>query len=127
MPIEAWIKERTEPIFLEEGYFKKWGLSMKKIENSSFICEYCGSEVEAIHKGSYRNHCTYCLYSKHLDIVPGDRSSQCYGLMKPIGQRIHPKKGIQLVHECLSCKHIHYNKIDELEDDMDIIVKLNVY
>jgi len=32
-----------------------------------------------------RDHCPYCLYSKHLDIFPGDRKNECKGLMKPIG------------------------------------------
>lgn len=127
LPIKAWIKEQTEPIFLEEDYFKRWGLNMKKKENTSFVCEHCAREIKPIKKGSYRNHCSYCLYSKHLDIKPGDRSSMCYGLMKPVGQRIHPKKGIQLVHKCEQCHHIHYNKIDESEDDMDIIVTLKIY
>ncbi|WDF05905.1 RNHCP domain-containing protein [Shouchella hunanensis] len=33
--------------------------------------------------GSYRNHCPFCLYSKHQDIIPGDRASTCGGLMEP--------------------------------------------
>jgi len=127
MPIKAWKKERTEPIFLEEDYFKEWGLSMKKKENTDFICENCGEKILAIRKGSYRNHCHKCLYSKHLDIVPGDRNSTCHGMMKPIGQRIHPKKGIQIVHKCETCHHIHYNKIDDQDDNIDIIISLDIF
>ena len=39
--------------------------------NEDFICENCGKDVE---KSSYtaRDHCPYCLYSKHVDINPGD-------------------------------------------------------
>jgi len=100
---------------------------MKKIQNTSFICENCGRHVEAIKRGSYRNHCSYCLYSKHLDVIPGDRASQCQGLMKPIGQRLHPKKGLQILHQCQTCNHKHYNRIDESLDDMDKIIKLDIY
>jgi len=100
---------------------------MKKVENTNFICEQCGQEVIAVKGRSFRNHCTNCLYSKHLDIRPGDRKSQCQGLMKAIGQRIHPKKGIQLLHQCQDCGHIHYNKIDETYDNFDKILLLEHY
>ena len=42
--------------------------------NEDFICENCGKDVE---KSSYtaRDHCPYCLYSKHVDINPGDRKN----------------------------------------------------
>ena len=39
----------------------------------TFNCEHCGKEVLPLSDGSYRNHCPYCLYSKHVDIVLGDR------------------------------------------------------
>lgn len=40
--------------------------------NENFICENCNKEVL---KSEYtaRDHCPYCLYSKHVDINPGDR------------------------------------------------------
>ncbi|WP_419962425.1 RNHCP domain-containing protein [Psychrobacillus sp. BM2] len=31
---------------------------------------------------SFRNHCPFCLFSKHLDNYPGDRSSECQDLMR---------------------------------------------
>ena len=59
---------------------------MKKFYKSdeSFICENCGKEVEKLNYTS-RDHCPYCLYSKHVDINPGDRMNTCKGLLKPIG------------------------------------------
>lgn len=128
---QAWIKEQTEPIFLDNGSYsiKKWGLDMsRKKENTDFICENCKKEVKALTNGSFRNHCPHCLHSKHLDMVPGDRASDCLGIMKPIGKRMHSKKGIQVVHECTRCGHIMHNKIaeDQQGDDWDLIIRLNV-
>ena len=52
--------------------------------NESFECENCGKNVS---KSAYtaRDHCPFCLYSKHVDINPGDRNNKCLGLLKPIG------------------------------------------
>ena len=46
-----------------------------------FTCEECGSPIEG---NGYTNHCPNCLYSKHVDINPGDRKSTCGGIMAPI-------------------------------------------
>ncbi|MEA1909889.1 MAG: RNHCP domain-containing protein, partial [Patescibacteria group bacterium] len=47
-----------------------------------FTCEHCGYNVKGT---GYTNHCPKCLYSKHVDDVPGDRKNKCNGLMAPIG------------------------------------------
>ena len=95
-------------------------------ENVGFTCENCGTDVPKHNNGSYRNHCTKCLYSKHLDNKPGDRLSECQGLMAPIGQRLHSKKGIQILHKCLLCGHEQFNIIDEVEDDFFFFFSLKV-
>lgn len=95
-------------------------------ENVGFTCENCGTRVPEHKNGSYRNHCTECLYSKHLDNRPGDRLSTCHGLMAPIGQRLHSKKGIQILHKCLLCGHEQFNIIDENEDNFSLILSLKV-
>lgn len=41
--------------------------------DEEFICENCGKKIEPLGY-SCRNHCNYCLHSKHVDINPGDRS-----------------------------------------------------
>ena len=56
----------------------------RELENTGFICQNCGKEVLPLTDGSYRNHCPFCLYSLHVDIIPGDRASDCGGIMKPI-------------------------------------------
>ena len=100
---------------------------MSKNDNMDFICQNCGKQVVALTNGSYRNHCPFCLYSLHVDIVPGDRKNNCHGLMKPINVEYNSKKGFQIVHKCLVCGAIQKNKIAEntiQEDDKQLIYNL---
>jgi hypothetical protein len=85
-----------------------------------FACQNCGEMVEG---SGYTNHCTKCLYSLHVDgEVPGDRSSNCRGLMKPIG--IDKKRGnFVITHECVVCGKRLKNKVSE-KDDYELILKL---
>ncbi len=96
-------------------------------ENKEFVCEHCSRRVLPTTNGSYRNHCPFCLYSKHLDVEPGDRQCRCSGLMKPIGLKYHSKKGFQIVHECIECGKRQVNRVAEFTvqpDDYDELVKL---
>jgi predicted RNA-binding Zn-ribbon protein involved in translation (DUF1610 family) len=89
----------------------------KVVEN--FICENCGQEMIG---GGFTNHCSNCLYSKHVDIDPGDRESKCLGLMKPIGIE---KKGREysIVHNCLKCGFKRINKCQK-EDNFDTVLQI---
>jgi len=82
-------------------------------ENTGFICEHCGARVEQVTNGSYRNHCPVCLYSKHVDETPGDRSHDCRGLMAPVALKFKSGKGFQVVHRCLSCGEKRVNRVAE--------------
>lgn len=95
-------------------------------ENAAFVCDQCGRNVYPVTDGSYRNHCPYCLWSKHLDIVPGDRANRCRGLMRPIEVRL-VKKGWQLVHCCERCGTVTVNRValmSKQPDDFDLLVTL---
>jgi DNA-directed RNA polymerase subunit RPC12/RpoP len=76
--------------------------------NDSFTCEFCGKSVPPAKKTS-RNHCPYCLYSKHVDIVPGDRLEVCQGLMKPIDYDYRHSTVI-ILHKCIKCGKTQHNK-----------------
>jgi len=92
----------------------------RKTENTGFACLNCNENVTEIKKGTIRNHCPFCLFSVHLDIVPGDRASECSGLMRPVSVVSHSKKGWQIVHKCDSCGHEQPNlKADD--DDIDVL------
>ena len=90
--------------------------------DSGFICENCKKEVTPLGYTS-RNHCPYCLYSKHLDINPGDRASDCGGLLVPIHAEISAKKGYVIVHKCKKCGEIHKNKAAN-DDNVSLIIRL---
>jgi hypothetical protein len=70
----------------------------RRIEN--FSCASCGKEVVG---NGYTNHCPYCLSSKHVDISPGDRASNCGGMMEPI--RLEGSSpNYTIIHQCVVCK-----------------------
>ncbi len=96
---------------------------MKKFEKNdkSFICEYCNKEVSKLNYSS-RDHCPYCLYSKHVDINPGDRSNECQGLLKPIDIEKY-KDTYKIIYQCEKCHQIHKNIIAN-DDSFDRILNI---
>ena len=101
----------------------------RRQENTGFICGHCDREVLPLDNGSYRNHCPYCLYSKHVDIAPGDRKNQCGGLMEPVRITYTSAKRLQIVHRCQRCGVEKVNKIAEdpkQPDDIDEIIRLSI-
>lgn len=89
-------------------------------EREPFTCGNCGEELMG---GRYVNHCPRCLWSKHVDDrIPGDRSSLCGGLMKPIGVKQKGSKW-RITHECVECQKEMI--VDSHPDDnFDEIIKL---
>ena len=76
-----------------------------------FVCENCGQPVQPLLKGTYRNHCPRCLYSKHVDLDgPGDRLSPCQGLLQPTGIDQDSKKGYIILYRCTKCRKKSKNK-----------------
>ena len=99
--------------------------SRKFVElDEEFICDNCGKKVPKLGY-TCRNHCPYCLYSKHLDINPGDRLNSCLGILEPIGMEYNNKKGYVIIFKCKKCGEIHKNKAAE-DDNMDLIINLSV-
>ena len=99
----------------------------RKTENTGFTCENCGRAVCALTNGSYRNHCPFCLFSKHVDNAPGDRRETCGGLMAPVGMTYRAGKGYQIVHRCLVCGAERLNKAaaDTVQpDDIEALARI---
>lgn len=94
-----------------------------KMIDEGFICENCGKEVHPLNYTA-RDHCNYCLYSKHVDINPGDRLNTCGGLLKPIGIEKY-KDTFKIIYKCDKCHQAHKN-IAASDDDMDLIIALSV-
>ena len=92
------------------------------MRDESFTCENCHKEVKPLGYTA-RDHCPYCLYSKHVDIMPGDRLNECQGLLKPIGIEKF-KDTYKIVYQCQKCNQIHKN-IMAKDDNFDLIIKLS--
>lgn len=90
-----------------------------KRTKENFRCEHCQQEVVG---NGYTNHCPHCLYSKHVDINPGDREAICGGLMKPNQIEQKGQEWI-ILHTCLSCGYQKKNKV-AVEDDREAIIEL---
>lgn len=97
-----------------------------------FKCINCGKAIDSKALGtSHRNHCPFCLYSKHLDNIPGDRASHCGGSMAPIGLTFKDEKNsdrvgeLMLVHQCQKCGVLGKNRLagDDREDSVVGIYK----
>ncbi len=89
----------------------------RKIED--FTCENCGVFVQG---NGYTNHCPECLWSKHVDVFPGDRANECSGLLEPIGQEM--KSGEHdILYRCVTCKKEGRNKVAK-DDNRDILATL---
>lgn len=90
--------------------------------DEKFICENCKQKIEKLNYTT-RDHCNHCLYSKHVDINPGDRQNPCKGLLKPIGIEKF-KNTYKIIYKCKKCNQIHKN-IMATDDNMDLIIELS--
>jgi len=98
---------------------------MKKFNelDENFICENCNTKVQKLIYSS-RDHCPNCLYSKHVDINPGDRLNECKGMLKPIGIEKF-KNTYKIIYKCEKCNEYHKNIIAN-DDNYDLIISLSV-
>ncbi len=96
---------------------------MKKFmkNDDEFICENCHQKVSKLNYTS-RDHCPYCLYSKHVDINPGDRENTCLGLLKPIDIEKY-KDTYKIIYKCEKCHQMHKNVMAN-DDNFDEILNI---
>jgi hypothetical protein len=85
-----------------------------------FICEKCGVQVFG---NGYTNHCPECLWSKHVDISPGDRMGECLGMMEPIKIEVKSKE-YTIIHKCVKCGEEKRNKAVK-EDNFQMILQIS--
>jgi hypothetical protein len=96
----------------------------RQLSEEVFICRYCHASVYThplVSGVQNRNHCPYCLWSRHVDQArAGDRMSACKATMQPIGltmKRHHNKYGevtmgeLMLIHRCNECGKLSINRI----------------
>lgn len=121
--------------YYEEKYSRKRKGRQHFQENKSqaFRCGHCHVMVvvnDYIGTAN-RNHCNFCLWSKHVDITKGDRAALCHAGMQPIGLTFKyegfSKFGeIMLVHTCMHCQKISINRIAG-DDDVHRVLETFIY
>jgi hypothetical protein len=84
-----------------------------------FTCDHC----QALIRGTgYTNHCPHCLWSKHVDVNPGDRANLCGGLMAPVA--LESLRGAYvIIHSCALCGVQKRNRAAD-NDDGDALIAL---
>lgn len=89
-------------------------------KQEDFICEHCGAKVAGT---GYTNHCPHCLWSKHVDVDPGDRAQSCGGMMEPVAlEGSTPRYRIR--HRCVRCGFERMQNAAP-EDDPQALVALS--
>ena len=90
--------------------------------HETFICKVCGRTVVPAGAGSeHRNHCPYCLSSRHLDNEPGDRAADCGGVMEPITVWVRKNGEWAIIHRCRICGHLSSNRIAADDNPMKLM------
>lgn len=91
-------------------------------KDEAFTCINCGKKVGPLGYTT-RDHCPHCLYSIHIDIMPGDRANTCKGILKPIGIEKF-KDTYKIVYRCEKCHEEHKN-IMATDDNLDEIISIS--
>ena len=140
----------NQPYYKKAGAFsrQKWQNDRKRLEKSEiyqsevgFTCRNCQMYVHssAVLSGvNNRNHCPYCLWSKHVDLFKsGDRLAACKAPMQPIGltlkqsaKKYNVQAGeLMLIHQCTTCGGLSINRIaaDDLVDVIFEVYRLSTH
>jgi DNA-directed RNA polymerase subunit RPC12/RpoP len=110
------------------------GQRLNRHFDGGFRCAHCQAYVttDILLSGvQNRNHCPYCLWSRHLDqFEAGDRLAGCKAGMQPIGLTLKQARKkyawaqpgeLMLVHQCTGCGKLSINRI-AADDDVETIL-----
>ncbi|NJL31251.1 MAG: RNHCP domain-containing protein [Phycisphaerales bacterium] len=87
-----------------------------------FNCVRCRQWVSLQSYGTrHRNHCPYCLWSRHLDEQAGDRQCACRSPMEPIGIEVRGDGEWALIHRCRGCGLIRTNRIAGDDHELSLL------
>ena len=89
-----------------------------------FVCENCGKAVSPAAPGTrHRNHCPYCLWSRHVadSRRQDDRDSACLGGMEPIAVSARGDGEWSVIHRCRACGEIKSNRVAGDDDATQLL------
>ena len=86
-----------------------------------FECLHCGAQVEG---DGYTNHCPACLWSRHVDVYPGDRKATCRGPMEPVAA-VYEGSAWWLRHRCADCGFERRIRAGN-NDDLDLLIEVSL-
>ncbi len=69
----------------------------------------------------HRNHCNWCLWSRHVDEEPGDRAAECRSAMEPIAVWSRPGGDWAIIHRCRGCGELKSNRIGGDDNELLLI------
>ena len=91
----------------EKGYFKTHPC------RDSFTCRVCGRLVVPEAAGS--------AHRNHVDKEPGDRASDCGGIMGPIGVWVRKGGEWAVIHRCRRCGKLSSNRTAADDNPMKLM------
>ena len=126
------------PVTYNPSKYKPFARGKNHLLEDSFICSHCGAIIYTqpmISGVQNRNHCPYCLSSRHVDHAQaGDRLSACRGIMQPVGLTVKPSRNkygknisgeLMLIHRCRDCGKLSINRLaadDQVDRLMEIFI-----
>ncbi len=133
--IDAPSKSKSETRF-ETNRQGRFPFSAPNNGGREFTCAHCHYPVVTLPHISgvqNRNHCPFCLWSRHLDLYQaGDRLSACKAPMRPVALslKLTPKKyasqqpgELMVVHLCAGCGKLSLNRL-AADDDLDELFRI---
>ena len=100
----------------QKGYYRSHPCT------DSFNCKICGRLVVSAGAGSdHRNHCPNCLTSLHVDIEPGDRESDCGGIMEPVAVWVRKNGEWAIIHRCKRGGKLSSNRVAADDNPMKLM------
>lgn len=100
----------------ENGYYRNHPC------NEVFTCRVCGRTIVPQGAGSdHRNHCPNCLASKHVDNEPGDRASDCGGIMDAVAVWVRKSGEWAVIHRCRRCGKLSSNRTAADDNPMKLM------
>ena len=75
-----------------------------------------------LHAGSdHSNHCPNCLSSLHVDEEPGDRASDCGGIMEPVAVWVRKGGEWAIIHRYKRCGKLSSNRVAADDNPMKLM------